>query len=119
MYSITLATFGKKTLKSHDWFETNSTVLTPTIESKRAALIKYKRSPSKKNLQIVRDARSKIQKTARRCANECWAELSETTQTAAATGNIRVMYDGIKKYQEGTEPSSNQDYTCTCPSQFI
>jgi len=38
------------TLKSHDWFEAKSTELTPVIESKRAALIEYKRSPSEKNL---------------------------------------------------------------------
>ena len=31
-----------------------------------------------------------------RCANDYWTELSETIQTAAITGNIRGMYEGIK-----------------------
>ena len=48
-------------------------------------------------LQILRAARSKVQQTARRCANEYWTQLSQDIQTAAITGNIRGMYDGIKK----------------------
>ena len=67
---------------THDWFD---------------ALIEYKQSPSERNLQILRAARSKVQQTARRCANEYWAQLSQDIQTAAITGNIRGMYDGIKK----------------------
>lgn len=70
--------------------------MSPVIEAKRAALAEYKRSPSKRNLLILRAARSKAQQTARRCANECWTELSETIQSAAITGNIRGMYNGIK-----------------------
>ena len=35
--------------------------------------------------------------SSRRCANEYWSKLSENIQIAAATGNIRGMYDGIKK----------------------
>ena len=69
----------------------------PVIEAKRKALIEYKRSPSERNLQILRAARSKVQQTARRCANEYWTQLSQDIQTAAITGNIRGMYDGIKK----------------------
>ena len=34
MYRIALATFGKKSSKSHDWFEAKSTVVTPDIEAK-------------------------------------------------------------------------------------
>ena len=71
--------------------------MTPVIEAKRAALSEYKRTPSERNLQILRIARSKAHQTARRCANEYWTELSEKTQSAAITGNIRGMYDGIKK----------------------
>ena len=48
-------------------------------------------------MHIFRTARSRVQETARRCANEYWTELSENIQTAAATGSIRGMYDGIKK----------------------
>ena len=97
MYRTALATFGKRSSKSHGWFEANSTVMTPVIEAKRAALAEYKRTPDERNLQILRIARSMAQRTARRCANEYWTELSENIQSAAITGNIRGMYDGIKK----------------------
>ena len=70
--------------------------MTPIIKAKRATLTEYKRSPSEKNLQILRAARNKVKHTARRCANDYWAELSETSQTAAITGIIRGMYEGIK-----------------------
>ena len=71
--------------------------MTPVIEAKRAALAEYKRTPSERNLQILGIARSKAQQAARRCANEYWTELSENIQSATMTGNIRGMYDGIKK----------------------
>ena len=69
----------------------------PVIETKRKALIEYKRSPNKRNLQILRAARNKVQQSARRCANEYWTQLSQDIQTAAITGNINGMYDDIKK----------------------
>ena len=95
MYRTALATFGKRSSKSHDWFEVKSAVMTPVNEAKRAALAEYNRPPS--DLQILRIARSKAQQTAWRCANEYWTELSENIQSAAITGNIRGMYDGIRK----------------------
>ena len=103
MYCIALATFGKRSSKSHDWFEAKSTVMTPVIEAKRAALAEYKRTPSEMNLQILRIAMSKAQQTVRRCANEYRTELGENIRSAAITGNIRGMYDGVKKAQ-GTRP---------------
>jgi len=76
---------------------TIASVIHPVIEAKRAALSEYKRLPNERNLQTIRTARSNVQQTAIRCANEFWTELSENIQTAAITGNIRGMYDGIKK----------------------
>ncbi|KAL8582795.1 hypothetical protein ACOMHN_061118 [Nucella lapillus] len=67
--------------------------MTPVIESKRAALAKYKRSPSEKSLQALRAARSKVQQIARRCPNEYWQQLRDDIQTTAVTGNIRGMYE--------------------------
>ena len=96
IHRTALATFGKKTSKSHDWFQAKAAEMTPVIEAKRAAFMEYKRAPNEKNLNILRSARSKTQSTARRCANEYWTELSQRIQTAAAIGNIRGMYDGIK-----------------------
>ena len=97
IHRTAIVTFGKKTSKSHDWFEAKASEMTPVIDAKRAALAEYKRSPTERNLKIFRAARSKVQQTARRCANEYWTILSEKIQTAATTGNIREMYDGIKK----------------------
>ena len=71
--------------------------MTPVIEAKWAALAEYKRTPSERNLQIFRIARNKAQQTAQGCTNEYWTELSENIQSAAKTGNVRGMYDGIKK----------------------
>ena len=97
IYCIALAIFGKKTSKSHDWYEAKSSEMTPVIEAYHAALAKYKQSPTKQNLQTLRAARSKVQCIARHCANVFWTEHSEMIQLAAAMGNIRGMYDGIKK----------------------
>ena len=94
---------GEKTSKTHDWFDAKSTEMRPVIEAKRKALIEYKRSPSERNLQIIRAARSKVQQTAMRCANEYWTQLSQDIQTAAITGNIRGMHDGIKKALVATQ----------------
>lgn len=97
MHCTALATFGKRTTKTHDWFEAKSSVMIPVIEAKRAALAEYKRSPSQRNLQILRATRSKAQQVARHCANEYWQQLSNDIQKAAISGNTRGMYDGIKK----------------------
>ena len=97
MHRTALATFGEKSSRTHDWFDAKSSEMTPVIEAKRTALIEYKRSPSERNLQILIAARSKVQQTARRCANEYWTQLSEDIQTAAITENIKGMHDGIKK----------------------
>ena len=97
IYCIALAIFGKKTSKSHDWYEAKSSEMTPVIEAKHAALAKYKQSPTKQNLQTLRAARSKVQCIARHCTNVYWTEHCEMIQLAAAMGNIRGMYDGIKK----------------------
>ena len=96
VYDAALNTFGKKISKSADWFEAYSEDMKPLIEDKRRALSSYKASPSKRNLQTLQAARSLVQQTARRCANNYWLQLCSKIQTAADTGNIRGMYDGIK-----------------------
>ncbi|XP_076053640.1 uncharacterized protein LOC143032647 [Oratosquilla oratoria] len=91
-----LATFGKKDSKNKDWFDAKFSERSPVIDTMRAALAEYKRSPSEKILQALRAVRSKVQKTARRCANEYWQHLSDSIQFAAVSGNIRGMYEDIK-----------------------
>ena len=60
IHRTALATFGKKTSKTYDWFEAKSSVMSPVIEAKRTALAEYKRSPTERNLQMLRAARSKV-----------------------------------------------------------
>ena len=71
--------------------------MTSIIEAKCAALAEYKWSLTEQNLQTLRAARCKVQCIARHCTSEYWTEHSEMIQMAAEMGNIRGMYDGIKK----------------------
>ncbi|XP_047478074.1 uncharacterized protein LOC125031403 [Penaeus chinensis] len=75
----------------------------PVIEEKRKALAAYKACPNKWNLQVLRTARSKVQKSARRCANEYCLQLCSQIQPAVDTGNIKGMYDGIKQAMGPTQ----------------
>lgn len=59
IHCTTLAIFGKITSKSK-----TSSAMTPVIEDKRTALAEYKRPPNQRNLQTLRAAISKAQKTA-------------------------------------------------------
>ena len=54
IHRTALATFGKKTSKSHDWFQAKAAEMTPVIEAKRAAFKEYKRMPNERNLNILR-----------------------------------------------------------------
>ena len=96
MHRTALATFGKR-CQTHDWIDAKSSEIRPVIEAKHTALMEYKRSPSERNQQILRAAMSRVQQTARRCANEYWTQFSQDIQTAPITGNVRGMYDCIKK----------------------
>ena len=42
IHCIALAIFGKKTSKSHDWYEAKSSKVTPIIGAKQATLTEYK-----------------------------------------------------------------------------
>ena len=66
-------------------------------QTKRTVLAAYRRSPNKKSLQDLRVVRNKVRQTARRCANKYWQQLRYNIQNAAATGNIREMYERINK----------------------
>ena len=69
------------------YLDAKSSEMRPAIEATRTALMEYKRSPNKRNLQILRAARSKVQQAARRCANEYyWTQLSQDIQKAAIKG---------------------------------
>lgn len=70
------ATFGRKVSKNNDWFVAKSSEMTLVIDAKRAALVKYKHSPSEKSLQALRATRSKVQQTTRCRANSSGIQSS-------------------------------------------
>ncbi|XP_066302904.1 uncharacterized protein [Branchiostoma lanceolatum] len=82
--------------RSKHWHQLDL-ILTRRTSPKNVLLTQYKRTPSERNLHVLRAARNKVKQTARRCANEYWSKLSEDIHIAAITGNIRGMYDGIKR----------------------
>lgn len=97
IYSAAMAAYGKKTRNNSDWYETNIAKMEPVIEAKRTALTKYKNDPSSSNLQLLRNARTTVKRTARQCANDYWLKLCDHIQVASETGHIRGMYEGIKQ----------------------
>jgi len=96
VYATALQTFGKKCGQQKDWYISNSARLDPLITSKRVALQAYKDKPSPETLQVLRSARSNVQKEVRACVNGYWNDLCSSIQQAADTGNIKAMFEGIK-----------------------
>ena len=70
----------------------------PSSEPRSSSLPRASRHPTKRTCKFSRPpgARS-MQQTARCCTSEYWTKLSKSIQTTTVTGNIRGMYDGIKK----------------------
>ena len=99
------ASFSKLLGSKQAWFHAKSAEMNPVIEAKWAALAEYKHSPSNKTLKTLRVARSKVQKTARKCANEYWQELSRDIQTEADTVSIsgEAITDKGKQMEQWVE----------------
>src|SRR6201996_3765554 len=97
VHSVAMSVFGRKVNKSADWFDASTEEIMPVIEAKRVALTAYKIQPSQHNLQTLRAARSKAQQVARRCANDYWLQMCTQIQLAADSGNMKGMYDVIKR----------------------
>lgn len=97
VFQTALDTFGKRERKSADWFEAGANELEPAIAAKRAALLAHKKDPSTKTLAALRAARSNTQRIARRCANDYWLNLCQEIQLSADLGDVRRMYEGMKK----------------------
>ena len=73
IYNTAVSPFGKREVKSGDWFETYSEDMLSLIEEKIHALSTYTilmRTPCLKTLQTLRTVRNKVQQTARCCAND-------------------------------------------------
>jgi hypothetical protein len=71
-------------------------LLSPLIDLKRNAMINYNKNPTQSTKDILQQARSKVQKESRKCANEYWVNLCSSIQQAAEIGDARLMYENIK-----------------------
>ena len=81
--------------------------MTPVTKAKWAVFAEYKWTPIEGNLQILKSARSKAQHTADSVPVSIEQIVSQAIQTAAAaSGDIRRMYNGIKN-STATNPKQN------------
>ena len=97
IHKSALEAFGERKSSNKDWFQAHAETLIPTLEAKRSAMLALKDEPNDANKAKYKICRNKAQKIARQCANEFYCNLSDSIQKASDTGNIRRMYEGIKK----------------------
>ena len=97
MFETALDTFGRKERSQEDWFRAGAAEMEPAIAAKRDALLAYKNDPCTKTLAALRTTRKDVQRIARRCANDYWLNLCQSIQLSADLGNIREMYEGMKR----------------------
>ena len=90
IYDTAMGVLGKKQCINIDWFEANSSILTPAVKERRKAHLKYKNSPNQQTLSTYKNARSQVQRLARQGANKYWLKLCQNIQQAADSGNIRA-----------------------------
>lgn len=97
-YTSAVENFGKKQGRPlNDWYPQFAEQLDPLVTNKRAALQKFKASPSVQTQQALQASRANVQKAVRECINKYWLNLCSSIQSASDTGNIKAMYDGIKQ----------------------
>ena len=98
LYQSGLEILGKKEHRNEDWFEENWQEIIPAVEAKHAACLAHDNNPCPATRDdALRAARSKCQRTARRCANDYWQKLSRRIQVDADHGNSGSMYAGMKQ----------------------
>ena len=96
-HDAAMQAFGKKDPKSVDWFDANIELLQPLIIAKRAALQNYQRNPTPQSLETLHEARRHVKAECKKSANDYWMNLCAKIQAAADTGNVKDIFDGIKK----------------------
>ncbi|KAG7305186.1 hypothetical protein JYU34_009222 [Plutella xylostella] len=90
--------FGRKEKVASDWFAEYAHILLPLIEVKRAAHIDLLNSHNDLARQSTyKAAKSEVQRVSRNCANEYWSKLCQSIQKCRDTGDLRGMYQGIKR----------------------
>ena len=97
IYTASVSAFGKRTKNSPDWFNDNLPKIEPLVEAKRKAFLAHKANPTPQSLQTLKTCRSSVQRAARQCANDYWLKLCDDIQCGADRGDIRAVYNGIKK----------------------
>ena len=97
IHESAVAAFGQKKRRNKDWFESNADLIVPVLEKKRNAMMKLKSDPRPENKLAYKTSRSEAQRLSRQCANDYFTKLSDKIQRASDNGNIRKMYEGIKK----------------------
>ena len=102
-----MTNFGKKKIKSADWFAAHIETMVPAIEEKRKALAATKTYAREKKLQALQAARSNVQRCARRGANEYWLDLCACIQSGVKTSIIKAIY--VRWNQAGTWSFSEQN----------
>ena len=93
-----LSTFGKREgSQQNDWYHSNCARLDHLIEAKHTDLQAYRDKPPPESLNTLMSTRSDVKKEVRACINEYWTDLCRIIQQAVDTGNVKGMYDRIKK----------------------
>lgn len=96
MYDAAMESFGKKYSVREDWMEEYSDILLPLLDEKKAALVAHDKSPTQATRDRLREAKRKLQRESRKCANEYWNKLCHDIQEASEKGDIKTMYQKIK-----------------------
>ena len=68
-HKAAMTVFGEKRHKSQDWFNDNAALMLPAIEEKRSAMLQHKTRPTRRTLEAAKEAKRKVQRSARYCAN--------------------------------------------------
>ena len=89
--------FGMQERKSEDWFEAGIKEMEPAITAKSTAHLEHKKQPSKETQAAYRAARNNVNRIACKCANDYWLDLCHRIQITSDCGNIRAMYERMKK----------------------
>ena len=89
VFKEAVATNGKWEWKNADWSETHITKMEPVINAKCAALMQYKKNPTKEILLAPLATCNKAQQTAHHCANNYWWSTCSIMQTASDRGRAR------------------------------
>ncbi|XP_063606654.1 uncharacterized protein LOC134781365 [Penaeus indicus] len=97
LFEAAKSTFGIKKRADTDWLDANMDVLLPLLERKNAAHHQFKTRATHASLDLLKVARSALQKQMNYCANNYWKNLCLEIQNASDLGSFRKLYQGLKK----------------------